>query len=482
MVMLLIIIMRIPSFLEPYAYGDEMIYLTLGQAVRQGIPLYSEIHDNKPPLLYLTAAFSGSLFMFRVVLAIWNLMTVFFFWKLLDHMFPKNIRLQQIATTFFALLTTLPFLEGNIPNSEIFMIGFSILAFYILLKKRLTNLNIFLSGCLFSLAALFKIPAAFDVPVIMFYWLATAKLNFKNLLLITKNSIVLSIGFMFPILITILWYWATGSGKEYLVAAFGQNFGYLSSFRPDDVQESFLVKNGPLLGRGVMTGIGLLILFIFRKKLSKQYLFYSSWLILTIFAITLSERPYPHYLIQSIPPLAALIGMLFTLTTIEQALTILPITAFLIAPLYYDFWHYKSLPYYERFLKYATRQISEEEYRDSFGENVVKDYKIAEYLSSHTSGENKIFVWGDNGSIYALTRMLPPVKFVADYHINDFYSQEQTITDLNTNKPSYIVILESGSPFPLLDQFVEKNYILVKTIDGAQIWKMLSPASFLQNK
>ena len=54
---------------EPYYYGDEMIYLALGQGLRQGIPLYLGLHDNKPPLLYLTAAISGNLFLFKVILA-----------------------------------------------------------------------------------------------------------------------------------------------------------------------------------------------------------------------------------------------------------------------------------------------------------------------------------------------------------------------------------------------------------------------------
>lgn len=47
--MALVVILRVPSFFEPYNYGDEMIYLTLGQGMRQGLTLYKDIHDNKPP-------------------------------------------------------------------------------------------------------------------------------------------------------------------------------------------------------------------------------------------------------------------------------------------------------------------------------------------------------------------------------------------------------------------------------------------------
>src|SRR3990167_11385237 len=121
--LVLVLILRIPSFFEPYHYGDEMIYLTLGQGVRQGVPLYSGLHDNKPPLLYLTAAIAGNLFWFKAILALWSLITVYGFWKLVNYLYPKKESLHKISTIIFGLLTTLPLLEGNTVNAELFMIG-----------------------------------------------------------------------------------------------------------------------------------------------------------------------------------------------------------------------------------------------------------------------------------------------------------------------------------------------------------------------
>ncbi len=473
--LLVVLILRIPTLLEPYAYGDEMIYLTLGEGIRQGIPLYAGIHDNKPPLLYIAAAIAGNVFWFRVILAIWNIATIFVFWKLVEKLFPKKLKLQQIATAVFAILTTIPFLEGNIPNSEMFMIGTTILAFYILLSKKADVKNILISGALLSISALFKMPAAFEVPVIIFFWFATMKYTTKNLLKFSKKTIILGLGFLIPILITMGWYWITGSGREYLLAAYGQNFGYLSSFRPDDIQEPFLTKNAPLIGRGALMILGLLLLVIYRGKLSKQYIFLTAWLLMTIFAVTLPERPYPHYLIQSVPPLSILFAMLFTLRTIEQVLTILPITAFLIAPVYFKFWYYPSTPYYLRFYNFATKQISQEEYLGSFGENVVKDYKIADYIANTSSEGDRVFVWGDNATIYAISGKLPPIKYVVDYHIRDFSTPEETIVKLNSSKPALVVILPTGESFSFLDQFVKDNYMLVKTINNGQVWKLVSP-------
>src|SRR3990167_6055899 len=54
-----VVFLRVPSLFEPYWYGDEGIYLTIGRAMRGGMELYKEVHDNKPPLLYVVAAIAG---------------------------------------------------------------------------------------------------------------------------------------------------------------------------------------------------------------------------------------------------------------------------------------------------------------------------------------------------------------------------------------------------------------------------------------
>src|SRR5688500_951991 len=98
-----IFILRIPSLFEPSSYGDEMIYLSLGEAIRRGISLYKDIHDNNPPLLYFMAAIGGNLFRFRALLALWMMATTTAFWRLSTNIFPKNTRLVQIATIAFAI-------------------------------------------------------------------------------------------------------------------------------------------------------------------------------------------------------------------------------------------------------------------------------------------------------------------------------------------------------------------------------------------
>ena len=469
-----VLVLRIPSFFEPYSYGDEMIYLALGEAIRQKIPLYSGIHDNKPPLLYIIAGVAGSLFWFKAILAMWHLVTVYVFWKLTEILFKKNKSAQVVATIIFAILTTIPLLEGNIANAELFMIGPTILAFIILLSKKLTVKNLFLSGILFSVSTLFKVPAAFDIPAVVFLWLATSKLTKKNIKTIAKNTLILAAGFLAPILVTFIWYFLQGAFREYLIAAFLQNVGYLSSFRPGDVQRPFLERNGPLLIRGLITVFGLAVILWKKSKLSKTFVLSTAWLLLTLFAVTLSERPYPHYLIQSVPPISLLLGIFFIRKNFEQILAIIPLSLAFFVPFYFNFWYYPTAPYYERFIKFAGGQMDKAEYLSTFGSHVPRNYQIADYIAATTAPNEQIFVWGDSSAIYALSKRLPPIKYVADYHIRDFSTSREVIEGLAGNPPEIIVVLPEAQSFPEFDYFLRNNYGLVEIIDGAEIWKLLS--------
>jgi len=475
-ILIFVLILRVPSFFEPYSYGDETIYLTLGEAVRQGVPLYSGVHDNKPPLLYLIAAAAGNLFWFKAILAVWNLVTIFLFWKLASELFPKNKKLEKVSTFIFAIMTTIPLLEGNIANAEIFMIAFTIWAFLIIFKKDPNFKNIFVSGILFSMAALFKIPAAFELPTIIFLWIIALKsLRFRDIIRISQKALYLILGFITPIAISFIWYYFQGALSEYITAAYLQNVGYLSSFRPGDVVKPFFVRNAPLLIRFAVLSAGLIILYWKRNKLSHQFIFITTWLLFTLFAVTLSERPYPHYLIQSVAPVSLLLGILFSRKNIEQVYVILPLTLTFFVPFYYHFWHYKTLPYYERFIKLSTGNISKEDYLSSFGGEVVRNYAISKTIVSLTKPQDRVFVWGDSSSIYALSRRLPPGKYVAGYHIKDFSSDEETLSILTASMPSLIIMLPEASFMSGLQTFLNKNYGLIDTINNAQIWKSLGP-------
>jgi len=467
----IIFILRIPSFFEPYYYGDEMIYLALGEGIRQGLPLYLSLHDNKPPLLYLTAAIAGNLFIFKVILAFWNIITVYGFWKLVKALFPQSRRIQNTSTILFGIMTTLPLFEGNTVNAELFMIGPVIFAFWILISKENSIKNLFISGLLFSFASLFKIPAAFDILGIIIFWLAFTKLKLQSIKEFVRKAFYLSLGFITPIALTFVWYYFAGSFKEYLIAAFLQNFGYVSSWRPSTIELTFLEKNGPLLIRAGIMFLSFIILILLKNKLSKNFILLSAWLIATLFAVTLSERPYPHYFVQSLAPLSILLGMLIGLKNIEQGLSIIPLTIAFFVPFYFKFWYYPTLSYYQRFAEFSVGKINKENYFNKFSENINTNYKVADYLLSSTNKNDKVFAWSnDSSAIYSLSRRMPPTKYVADYHFNDFSRPEEIISILSKENPKFIVVSKNSFEFPELNVFLTQNYSIITQIDTTNIW------------
>ncbi len=449
-----------------------MIYMTLGQGIRQGIPLYKGIYDNKPPLLYIVAAIAGNLFWFKAILAFVNIISIYFFWKLSVILFPKNNSLHKISTIIFGLLTTIPLLEGNIANAELFMITPIILSLIIIFSKKNNFKNLFIAGSLFSIASLFKIPAFFDLPAVIIFWLIysiSIKARFSTFI---KKTIYLLIGFATPILFTFIWFYIKGSLKDYVFAAFLQNVGYLSSWRPSDIQKPFLIRNLPLLIRGIIVLTSSIFLYFKRKKLSKNFIFITLWLLFSLFGVTLSERPYPHYLIQAVPAVSLLFGILFTEKTIEQSLTLIPLTIAFFVPVFFNYYHYPTLSYYSRFIKFLSGKISKKEYLLSFDKNVIRNYDISNFLASSMGKKEKVFVVGDSATIYALSKKLPPIKYVADYHINDYSSLQNEIELISQNLPKFIVLLPQKMNLTSLIIVIRENYILISEIDGAEIWKI----------
>lgn len=462
-ILALVFILRIPSFFEPYYYGDETLYLTLGQGVRQGLTLYRDIHDNKPPLIYWTAAAAGDLFWFKAILAVWMGLTIVAFWKLIGALFPKNDKLQKISTLVFALLTTLPLLEGLTANAELFMIGPIILAFTILLTKTLNFKNLFLAGVLFSVACLFKVPGAFDMLVIPIFWLISK--GIKSWKEIFSNSFVIALGFLAPILLTVVWYFFRGALPEYLKAAFLQNLGYLGSLKPA-VSVPFWVRGGVLI-------LGLGLAWLLQKKLSKNFIIVCIWLLVTLFAATLSQRPYPHYLVQAIAPISILTGILFAQKSMEQIYAFIPLALAIFVPVFYKYYDYSTGAYYYRFVQFATGKISKSTYFSEFSPRVNRNYQIADFLVKSSLPTTRVFMWDpDSTNVYALAKRLPPIKYVADYHIIDFSSKEVVAKQLTENQPKFI-ILTSGHQFKELSSLIVSKYILIAQIDDAQIWSNL---------
>jgi len=477
---LLFLILRIPSLFEPYWYGDEGIYLVLGQAIRKGITLYTHIHDNKPPTLYYLASLGQTVFGFRLLLLFFMAPTIYFFHRL-SHFFlsPKG---SKIATLIFLILTSIPLIEGNIANAEVFMLLPTILGIYIFYNffhshPHTSNLPFKILipvGLLLGFAFTIKIPVAVEFAFLCL-WIFIDNLNsFQKTFFKIKNILIFSVAFLLPITFWAVYYYLQGAFIPFLNASLFQNFGYLSSWSTGTQTSS--VSSGGVVTRFLILLVSWALIFLLKNReiISKKFSFLLFWFSATIFGSLLSGRPYPHYLIQVLPPLTLIIvECLDFKERKKQILSACSLFLFILIVFKFKFYFYPVFSYYSNFYSYSIGQKSTVNYRNYFGSQTNDIYQISDFIKNNTSSIDKIFVWGDQAYIYALSNRLPSSKYVASYHVADFNGYQSTMNKIKANLPKFIVYYKMPDrPFPDLDNFINNYYFAVKVFGDATIFKL----------
>lgn len=467
------ILLRLPSIFEPNRYADEDIYLTIGQTLKKGGTLYRDIHDNKPPAVYYTAALAGSVPSFRLILLITHTGSLLAFLSLCGLVFSKKY-IPEISTFIYLIFTTIPLLEGNIANGEIFMIIheiFAICLFWEIMKSRKQHhpANYLAVGLLFAVGFFYKITAAFDFAAIIFYFVILSQYNITGVIQRIKNFRLwlMVIGFIFPIILTLIYYYAHDAGEYYLRSALMQNIGYLSSYSGGN--------NSHLILKGLVLAVLSIFLLSQRRRLAKPILMVSSWFIFALFGSLLSGRPYPHYLIQIVAPAVLLLGFLFFKSRkTEKTLIFILIFVTFIAIRSTNFWYYPSLPYYQNFWRYLTGQQTKQQYQYSFA-GVERNQKVADFIRNHTLPSDRIFIWGTEPAIYFLSNRLPVGRFTTSYHVRDFDTQTgATFAKLKSAPPKLIVVLDYESDLNNLFSWINTYYYPLERVSDATIF-MLNP-------
>lgn len=461
LILLVVLLLRIPSLFEPYWYGDEGIYLTLGQAVRGGVRLYKEIHDNKPPFLYLIAAIAGgNQFWFKFITTGWSLATVSFFAKLANKVWEGRQKRVMVATGIFALLTTLPWWEGNIANAELYFLLPTLVAAYWLWDKNPTSKAVWWSGVMLGLGGLFKMPALLEAGVWPLVWLAEKNKKWW------KRSLILGLGIAMPLVISLGYYLLKGSLNEYWVAAWRQNLPYLSSWQAGGGGGVYSIK-----GRAIVAALLITPILGLASVWGRRTTIVGVWGVITLFAALLSGRPYPHYLLQMAG--AAALGVSLILTKKTRGKVVLAGVGLVAALSWvgFKFYNYQVASYYFNYVKWLAGVQNKQEYFAWFNPQVNTNYEIAKVVKSGSTVRQKVFVWGDEPMVYALSGRLPATKYIVKYHIKDFGGQEETLIKLRQDPPKYIVSFGGDEELPGLSELINDRYILEQAVGTAKIYR-----------
>lgn len=470
-------LLRLPSLFEPNWYGDEGIYQVLGDGINNGRLLYKDIWDNKPPLLYVTyAIFSSDQFWIRLISLIFGLLSVVVFFFFSKELFREK-KTVFITTSFYAILFGLPFLEGNIANSENFMLFPILLSGFLVFKSvdtrhsgksrlnrddsRIPSIfrfwtsqndqfKFFIAGLLLSFAFLFKTVTIFDFAAFFLFLFFIESLKSPKLPIDTFPFFA---GFILPIFATSLFFILRGAFPDFLKAAIFQNVGYVG------YGNKFLIPQGLLFIKLFILFLFSLIIFIKRKSINTTTIFVLLWFSFSIFNALFSQRPYTHYLLVLLPSFSLFLGLLFLDKKFQKIYFIFLV--FLLILLSKSFTVYgKTNRYYQNFISFITGSKSVYEYRSFFDRNTPKDYDLAQFIKTNTNNNDNIFIWGNNAQVYKLSNKLPPGRFTVLYHItasNEYLNE--TLYAIKRIKPKYIIVtsLKNPSPFDLNDYTYKLN-------------------------
>jgi hypothetical protein len=468
--LLLTIFLRIPTVFEPYWYGDEGIYLTIGQSLRRGDLLYRDVVDHKTPLIYWLAALAPSLPKFKIVLLFASLISIFLFHRISLLWLGKGWS-HKISTLLFTLGTTLPALEGNIVNAELIMMPWVLLG--MLLSHRLligrehavTDRKLpLVIGSLMGMAILTKVPAVFDLAALCLSLILIKKERLSVILILAGVSIM--------VLLSVLWFTLQGTLPDYLRFGLLYNITYVQEWE-SPFSQPLLQFLSSLPVRGFL--LLLLVGFVSyqKKKLSVYAQFGLIWLGFTLFGALFSLRPYPHYFLQTVPAVALLVGLWWKANR-HTRFTIGGVIAGGIVIFYgFGLKPYPTFDYYSTFIGYIRGEISQEDYFRSFDTLVPWRYELAKWLTLRTDPDERIYIWGDDSLVYALSRRGSTSKYLASFHVQSMNGQDETLTELQNDKPRYIAdLMQNPDDFPELYSFIKQNYILSDAQGKAMLYRL----------
>lgn len=497
LVLLGVILLRLPSLFEPHWYGDEEIYLAIGQAVNRGAVLYRDIWDNKTPLLYLIYSASPTILWAKLTASVFVVTTCLGIYFLAKKFFISsqslNLRWQIVLPLFASgmvgVFLSIPLLEGTIANAELYFTTAIVWSVYIIFTFDTAKNNFsktLLLGLFLSFAFYIKVPAVFDFVGIFLYLFIflfdlakTPKFPFISryaIVYLVKKifTIFTPIILVFSLLtaITFAYFYFNHAIGDFLTASFSQNAAYVS------VDTGPLAKlSNPLFVKGFVLLLTLLtsLVFFIKKMVSKELFLLTLWFGFSLYGALLSGRPYMHYLLQIIPPLTVLLVYVFA--NFKKYWWILApffLIFFYLYKMFLGAFALPTIPYYQNFLEFTLKEKSWENYTNFFDGRTLNSYHLGDYLVQNTDDNDPIFVWGDAASIYVISQRPPATKFIQAHHLTtiDPINYKLIIQRLETVQPKFIIVSRPTFAFPQLEALLVKNYKEVRNFDYLHVYQI----------
>jgi dolichyl-phosphate-mannose-protein mannosyltransferase len=482
-----------PALTHPYLDIDELIWGEMAKTIVKGCAPYVCAVGEKMPLIYLTISGFFKLFgpnnyfPLHLLNILWIAGTAWLLTRLIDT------KPRWLPGLFYLLLMALPGFSILSLTGESLMNPFLILSWGLFLKqvKDPRFGPSLIIGILVGMATLFRHQAGIQLAVYgiaIFFpeqqdepsWGPYLKSKVK-FLFGTFIGFCLTLGIM----ALILWQW--GSWKDFYHWAIQYNFTYIQSGgrTPGSLEKGFL-NAAVLFGSTIVFWLfALLGMGKNSKRRDIKFLSALLYLFFSLIAAILGFRFYPHYFIQSFPPLVFFAILGWEALQIKPWIRGLALTVSILGVLIQHFT-------IERFLNWDP----------------TKDYAplnqhVGAYIKEHTKPEDTLFIWGWGHGIYYYADRRKAVRLMhsdplsgrissEDPQKYNYKDAERTTSpeaweifsqDMEKNQPIYVVntspanIHEYGyfpmEDYPILKEYVAQHYRLETTIDGVEIYRRL---------
>jgi 4-amino-4-deoxy-L-arabinose transferase-like glycosyltransferase len=509
LIVLTAMVLRSPAYFNPIIDEDEAWYATAAHVINNGGLLYRDAVDLKPPLIFYFYACSFSIFgddlrILHGVTVLWVLATALVMARITFRL-TQQAEAPYVSALLYVLFTPTFVPQALATNGEILMnlpLALSVFGFLKSERPSSSSLvrssqtgslrSVFPSGIFCGLAFLFKYQSGMLLGVLLAYilvikpWLSNRRPEKAAFV----QSLLVCGGFVSVLVALFIVFHYLDNWEDFYFWGWKYNFIFISDFTwPFFIKHFF-----DLTPRFVVIW---LILWIFGFAAIRQALrnprevpaihhLIALWLVGSAFAVCVGGKFFGHYYIQLLPPLAILAAI--SLNAWWQANGRVTYIKWLRAAVLLGIF----LPP----LIYLATNWREEQKRMR-GENQYIQNLAAEVRKLSEKGE-KIFVWGRMPELYYFSQRLPASRFITTnfvvgmntYNYNDRAAPndhavgprllEWLLNDLAAKRPKLIIDTSPQNfrqygKYPLaemalLQDFLQKNYRLAKTIDRVAIY------------
>jgi 4-amino-4-deoxy-L-arabinose transferase-like glycosyltransferase len=462
----LIVGLRLHTYDEPLE-RDLTTYAVIAHEMLNGKNLYSDLWDHKPPAIHMTYAAAewitgygrNSIFLMNAAAAVATLLACYF----AGAAGGRGPAAGLIAATFWTLASGDLAIEGNQPNTEVFLNALLTTAFVIFARaetKRIGFVGALLVGVLFAAASLYKQIVILQAVCLCGAYLFCVERQFRKQALLEIASIgaigVTAWALLFG------YFFAAGRGSAFIEAVFTYNRWY-SAHPPRAVSELW---SWPGLSPDALTvaftiaALALVGLVIGLKVCPRRgWILLLAMAIATYITVQLPGWFFPHYYQLWLPVLV--IGAGWSVELLKRTLPMrFSWAAYVAAGVSCAVLVMMEIPCYLA----SPKSWSTQKYGGIFIESEQLAAKIDNLIPRHAV----IYEWGNETGFYFNTRRDPPsgVTFAYPMQAGPLARKLswKLLRDLNAKPPEVVVTAKltmSLAPDHPVAKWIEAHYRLL---------------------